>query len=124
MNLPRFAVTHQAIVLSFVIVALGVGLFNLSTMPRREDPELTIRDALVVTRWPGASAQRVEELITDPLEAATSEIAQVDTIRSESLVGVSIIQVTLDDNVSGTRKNRRAVGHASSRGGSEWRWSG
>ena len=102
MNLPRFAVTHQAIILSFVIVALGAGLFNLSTMSRREDPELTIRDALVVTRWPGASAQRVEELITDPLEAAASEIAEVDTIRSESLVGISIIQVTLDDNVSDT----------------------
>ena len=102
MNLPQFAVTHKAIVLSFVVVALAVGLFNLETMSRREDPELTIRDALVVTRWPGASALRVEELITDPLEAAAAEIAEVDTIESESLVGTSIIKVTLDDSISNT----------------------
>ena len=54
MNLPRFAVTHQAIVISFLVVAITIGLFNVATMSRREDPELTIRDALVVTRWPGA----------------------------------------------------------------------
>ena len=102
MNLPRFGVTHQPIVFSVVIIALALGLFNLSTMSRREDPEITIRDALVVTRWPGASAQRIEELITDPLEAAVSEIAEVATIESESLIGASIIQVTLDDHVSNT----------------------
>ena len=100
MNLPRFGVTHQPIVFSVVIIALALGLFNLSTMSRREDPEITIRDALVVTRWPGASAQRIEELITDPLEAAVAEIAEVETIESESVVGASIIQVTLDDRVS------------------------
>ena len=102
MNLPRFAVTHQPIVLSLLAVAIAVGLLNLFTMPRREDPEITIRDALVVTRWPGASAQRIEELITDPLESAAAEIAEVDTIRSESLVGMSIIQITVDDRVSNT----------------------
>ena len=102
MNIPRFAITHQPIVLSFLVVAIAIGLFNVATMSRREDPEITIRDALVVTRWPGASAQRVEELITDPLESAVAEIAEVDTIKSESLVGLSIIQITVDDSVSKT----------------------
>ena len=61
MNLPRFALSHQAIVLTFVVLLLAVGLFNFTTMSRREDPEITIRDALVITVWPGASATRVEE---------------------------------------------------------------
>ena len=102
MNLPRFGLTHPTIVLVFVVVILATGLFNLSTMSRREDPEITIRDALVLTNWPGASAQRVADLITDPLEAAISEISEVDTIKSKSLVGTSIIQVTLDDAIKDT----------------------
>ena len=77
MNLPRFAVTHPAIVIALAAVVTAVGLFNLSTMSRREDPEITVRRALVITNWPGASAIRVEELVTDPLEAAISEIAEV-----------------------------------------------
>ena len=102
MNLPRFAIRHQPIILSLVILAISIGLFNLSTMPRREDPEITIRDAVVVTTWPGASTKKIEELVTDPLEAAASEIGEVATITSKSLVGLSIIEITLDDTIDTT----------------------
>ena len=86
MNLPRFALTHRPIVMAFVVVFLAVGSFNFATMSRREDPELTIRDALVVTAWPGAPATRVEELITDPIEDVIVEIAEIATIESKSMV--------------------------------------
>ncbi|MEA3412356.1 MAG: efflux RND transporter permease subunit [Pseudomonadota bacterium] len=102
MNLPRFALTHRSVVLAFVGVLFASGLFNFADMSRREDPEITIRDALVLTRWPGAPAARVEELLTDPLEKAIAGIAEVETIRSKSLVGLSIIQVTADDAVTDT----------------------
>ncbi len=99
MNLPRFALTHRPIVLAFMAVILTVGSFNFVTMSRREDPEITVRDALVITPWPGASATRVEELITDPLEDVIVEISEIRTIASQSTVGLSIIQVTASDDV-------------------------
>ncbi len=102
MNLPRFALDHPAVVLVFVAVLMAAGLFNFTTMSRREDPEIILRDALVVTSWPGASATRVEELVTDPLEDAIGEIAEVDTIESKSMVGISIIKVTAEDQVTNT----------------------
>ena len=102
MNLPRFALTHRPIVMAFVVVFLAVGSFNFATMSRREDPELTIRDALVVTAWPGAPATRVEELITDPIEDVIVEIAEIATIESKSMVGLSIIQVTAGDEIQDT----------------------
>ena len=74
MNLPRFALTHRPIVLAFTAILLALGLFNFATMSRREDPEITVRDALIVTPWPGAPATRVEELITDPIEDVIVEI--------------------------------------------------
>jgi multidrug efflux pump subunit AcrB len=99
MNLPRFAVTHRSVVLAFVAVIITVGLINFGTMSRREDPEITVRDALIVTAWPGAPAGRVEELITDPIEDVIVEIPEVDTVKSKSMVGVSVIQVTAADAV-------------------------
>ncbi len=57
MNLPRFSLTHRSIILAFLVLFLVAGTFNFVTMPRREDPEITIRDALIVTPWPGASAR-------------------------------------------------------------------
>jgi multidrug efflux pump subunit AcrB len=102
MNLPKYALDHRAVVLAFVGVLLAAGLLNFATMSRREDPEIIIRDALVITFWPGASATRVEELVTDPLEDAIGEIAEVDSIESKSMVGISIIKVTADDHVTDT----------------------
>jgi len=99
MNLPRYALDHKAVVLVFLAMLLLAGLFNFSTMPRREDPEITIRDALVVTQWPGAAAQRVDELITDPLEEVLSQVAEIDKMRSKSMTGISIIQLTAGDLV-------------------------
>ena len=99
MNLPQFALTHRSIILAFIVVFLVVGTFNFGTMSRREDPEITIRDALIVTSWPGAPAIRVEELITDPIEDVIVEIPEVDTVKSKSMVGLSVVQVSAGDAV-------------------------
>ncbi len=102
MNLPGFAVSHRSVVLAFTAVLVTLGSMNLTSMPRREDPEITIRDALIITRWPGAPAARIEELVTDPLEAVVAEIAEIDTVKSKSMVGISVIQTTAGDRVDDT----------------------
>ena len=104
MNLPKFALTHRSIILAFVVVFIVVGTFNFGTMPRREDPEITIRDALIVTSWPGAPATRVEELITDAIEDVIVEIAEVETVKSKSMVGLSVVQVSVSDTVLETEQ--------------------
>ena len=95
MNPTRFAVTHRATIMAAVILAVGLGLATFTNMPRREDPEIVIREVPVITRWPGAPAARVEELVTDPLEPAISGIAEVDEINSDSTLGMSVIFVEL-----------------------------
>ena len=99
MNLPQFSLTHRSVILAFIVVFLVVGTFNFATMPRREDPEITIRDALIITSWPGAPATRVEELITDTIEDVIVEIAEVETVKSKSMVGLSVVQVSAADAV-------------------------
>jgi multidrug efflux pump subunit AcrB len=102
MNLPYFALTHRSIILAFVAVFLVVGTFNFGTMPRREDPEMTIRDALIITPWPGAPATRIEELITDPIEDVIVEIPEIETVKSKSMVGLSVVQISAGDAITET----------------------
>ena len=83
-------------VLALIFVA---GLSSLAIMPRMEDPVLTARTALVVTRMPGATAERVESLVTEKIEASLRDVFEIDEISSVSRPGISTINVTLLDSI-------------------------
>ncbi len=85
------------VILSFLIVA---GLVAYRGLPRAEDPELTDLRAVVLTRLPGASPDRIEHLITDPIEATLQEIPEIDFVTSRSRTGVSLITVILREDVA------------------------
>ncbi len=100
MSLPALAVKYRPIVISVVLLAMVCGGFTYVTIPRREDPEFTIRVCVVSTSWPGAPAETVEELITDKIEQSLISIEEVDFTRSTTLTGQSTIFVELEDNVA------------------------
>jgi multidrug efflux pump subunit AcrB len=99
MNLAAWAMRYKPIVLTAVVLLMGWGTVSYFTMPRREDPEYTVRTCVITTYWPGAPAEKVEELITDPLEKAVNSINGVDKIRSTTRVGVSTIYVDVEDRI-------------------------
>ena len=101
--LPEFAIRNRTIVFTIVSLLVVWGTVSFQTMPRREDPEFTIMTCVVTTRWAGVSAERVEELITDPLEEVLDGIEEVDVLRSTSTNGMSTIFVDLYDNVAPDR---------------------
>jgi multidrug efflux pump subunit AcrB len=96
-NLTRAAVEKNRITFAFLLVIVIAGLRSYMGMPQSEDPGFTIRTAMVITYFPGASPERVEQLVTDKLEKAIQEIPQVDVINSQSKNGVSIIMVDLQE---------------------------
>ena len=84
--------------LALAIILLG-GISTLGNIPRIEDPRITARFPQVTTLLPGASAARVEALVTDPLEDSLLEIAEIKKIESRSLPGISIVTIELADEV-------------------------
>lgn len=96
-RLPAFAVARPTVVIAFVMIFVGWGIYSSFSMPRREDPEFTLKICVVATRWPGASAEKVEELITDPLEEIIDGMEEVRLIRSNSTSEQSIIFVELEE---------------------------
>jgi multidrug efflux pump subunit AcrB len=105
----------RALVLLLLIVAVG-GVSSLLTMPQEEDPKLTTRFATIITPYPGASAERVERLVTQPIEDALRELAEVDEVRSSSRTGISSVTFVLLDEVvdteGGLSKARDALADA------------
>ncbi len=97
MDLTRAAIEKNritAVVLAFVLLG---GWSAFRTLPRAEDPGFIIRTAQVMTFFPGASPERVEQLVTDRLEKAILEIPEVESIDSISKTGVSVLIVNVEE---------------------------
>jgi len=97
MNIAQFFIEKRVITLVLTVVMLGAGVQSYEKMSRLEDPEFTIKDALVITPYPGASAAEVEEEVSDRLEKAAQQMGQLKRVVSKSDRGLSTLTVTIKD---------------------------
>ncbi|MEL6383808.1 MAG: efflux RND transporter permease subunit [Cyanobacteria bacterium J06626_18] len=91
--------TNIRLLILTIILILAWGISSFQSLPRQEDPELISRVAVVKTAFPGASADRVEALVTTVLEEELSEIEEIEVLESDSRVGFSTVAVELVDQV-------------------------
>jgi multidrug efflux pump subunit AcrB len=89
---------RQLLILTITLILVW-GLSSFFTLPRLEDPEITQRVATVTTVFPGASAERVETLVTEAIEQELSEIEEVDVLESRSDTGISVVTINLKETV-------------------------
>ena len=87
------------LVLAILVIALA-GASALSNLPRIEDPRITTRNALVITTFPGASAERVEALVTKKLEDELREVEEIKDIIATSRANISVISIALEDSIT------------------------
>lgn len=87
----RKILEYNKIILVFFIAAALWGLMSFYTIPRQEDPDITLLVARVVTTYPGASPEKVEKLVTKPLEEGFEAIKGVKKIESTSSESLSVI---------------------------------
>ncbi len=99
MNLTNIAIKNNRVTYLLLGIIMVSGLIGYLSLPRDSMPPFTIRKANVVTIFPGAGPQRIELLVTDPIEKVVQEIPEVDYIESESRTGISIVKISLKDNV-------------------------
>ncbi|MEO1800486.1 MAG: efflux RND transporter permease subunit [Cyanobacteria bacterium J06629_2] len=88
----------RLLILAFILITAW-GISSFEALPRQEDPEMVSRVAVVKTAFPGASAERVEALVTEVLESEIAEIEEIKTIESDSRVGFSTVTIELVDAV-------------------------
>ena len=93
MNLTQIAYRYRPVVLLATLVLMIIGFVSYFTLPAQEDPSITIRESFVSTTYPGLPAERVEQLITKPVEEALLTVKGIEEIRSTSTDSQSIIYV-------------------------------
>ncbi|MDJ0817969.1 MAG: efflux RND transporter permease subunit [Desulfobacterales bacterium] len=95
MNLAALAIEKRAIsyFAVFLLVVAGIGAFF--SLGQLEDPEFTVKEAVVITLYPGASPEEVELEVTDRIELAIQEMPQIDYLESFSRAGMSLISVLI-----------------------------
>ena len=97
MDITRFAIENNRVTIVALICICAAGFGAYRSMPQAEDPGFTIRTAVVVTYLPGANPERVENLVSDKIESAVQEIPELDTVRSQSATGVSVVHVDIKE---------------------------
>ncbi|HMQ49167.1 MAG TPA: efflux RND transporter permease subunit [Saprospiraceae bacterium] len=100
MNITKLALQYNRVTLLALLVIIALGLMQYKNLSRDSMPPFVVRTATIITQFPGASPERVESLISDKIEKVLQEIPEVKTIQSTSRTGVSIIKISVDDNIS------------------------
>lgn len=90
--------TRFLILMTALLIVSGLAAF--SSLPRAEDPIITNRFANVTTSFPGASAERVETLVTEVVENKLRELSEIKLLSSTSRPGISIVTIELKDEIT------------------------
>lgn len=95
MNITEFAVKNQVVTWLTVFLLCVGGIVSYFNLGKLEDPEFTVKTAVVATRYLGAGPEQVEKEVTEKIELAIQEIPEVDFVESMSRQGLSIVRVTI-----------------------------
>ena len=121
MNLAEFALERKTTTYVLTAVLLVGGIVMFGGLGRLEDPDFTIKEAVVSTQYPGASAAQVEKEVTEVIEEAVQALGQLKEVRSISKPGLSVIYTEVQERYDKTTlpqvwdELRRKVGDAQSK---------
>ncbi len=121
MNLTDFSLRNRTLITVLTLVAVYAGMKAFDGLPRLEDPEFTIKEALVITPYPGATSYEVEEEVSDELELAVQKLGKIKKIESRNIPGQSTLTIEMRSTVPGKAlpqvwdELRRKVGDAQSK---------
>ncbi len=96
-NLSELALKNKVLVWYFIIIVAIAGVFSYMKLGRMEDPAYTVRQMVVTVAWPGATAQQMQDQVTDKIEKKLQDTPNLDYIKSYSSPGQAVIYVNLTD---------------------------
>lgn len=98
-NMSEWVLHHRQFTYFFIFLLTIAGCFSYYNLGRMEDPDYTIKEMIIVTQWPGATAKQAEEQVTDKIEKKLQDLSGLKDLQSYSLPGQSIIYVELKDTI-------------------------
>ena len=98
-NIINFSLRHRITVFFLTAIMVVIGIFSYLNTPIETFPDVTNTQIIVITQWPGRSAEEVEKFITIPLETAFNGIQKKTSLRTTSSFGLSYLRIIFDDGV-------------------------
>lgn len=96
-NLSALAVRERAITLFLIILVTLAGIYAFFGLGRAEDPPFTVKQMTVITVWPGATAQEMQDQVAEPLEKRLQELKWYDRTETYTRPGMAFITLSLQD---------------------------
>ena len=93
MKLPELAIKNQQFVYVLIVLALFIGIRSFVSMPKSEDPFLSLPNYTIIAVYPGTSPEDMEELVADPIEGVIDELDEITEIRTDISNGLVVMQV-------------------------------
>ncbi|HWB62871.1 MAG TPA: CusA/CzcA family heavy metal efflux RND transporter [Chitinophagales bacterium] len=94
-----FSLKNKFFIFSMTLVAVAAGIWSYLNTPLEAFPDVTNTQIVIITQWPGRSAEEVEKFITIPIETEMNSVQKKTNLRSISLFGLSVITIIFDDNI-------------------------
>src|SRR5262245_39338464 len=98
-NTARFFTETRQVAWVLLLGTIVWGFFGYRSIPQRKDPDIRARDALVICPWAGASAEKIEQLVTRKIEEKISENTRIERITSNTRTSVTLVTVRLTEDV-------------------------
>ncbi len=102
MSIARASIDRPLYTWLFILIALFGGIWGFTSLGRLEDPAFTIKQAVIATQYPGATAEQVALEVSEPLESAIQQMGEVDVITSVNRPGQSLIEVEIKSTYDGS----------------------
>ncbi|MCJ7872041.1 efflux RND transporter permease subunit [Phaeobacter sp. J2-8] len=102
MDIARQSIARPLYTWILILICLFGGIWGFNSLGRLEDPAFTIKVAVVVTQYPGSSAEEVASEVSEPIESEIQKMGEVKEIETMNQPGLSWITVTMQDHYDGT----------------------
>jgi multidrug efflux pump subunit AcrB len=96
-NLSALAVRERSITLFLIVLVTIAGIYAFFGLGRAEDPPFTVKQMTVITVWPGATAQEMQDQVAEPLEKRLQELKWYDRTETYTRPGMAFITLSLQD---------------------------
>ena len=98
-NIIHFSLRHRYFVFFLTLVLAVTGFISYQNTPIETFPDVTNTQVIIITQWPGRSAEEVEKFVTIPLETVLNSVQKKTNLRTTSSFGLSYVRIIFDDDV-------------------------
>jgi cobalt-zinc-cadmium resistance protein CzcA len=94
-----FSIRNRFFTFFWVLILVGVGVYSYKNIPIEAFPDVTNTQIIIVTSWPGRSAEEIERFVTVPTEVAMNSVQRKTNVRSITMFGLSVMKIIFEDDV-------------------------